>query len=79
MYDEIPPYSSSTAMGHNCQKFPTDQIKTPVAVFYGGSDSLVDINVLLKQLPKPVYVKEILPYEHLGIIFYYLFLYVHLV
>ncbi|RHZ54741.1 hypothetical protein Glove_423g18 [Diversispora epigaea] len=65
MYDELPPYSSSTSMGHCCLKFPTEQIKTPIAIFYGGSDSLVNIDVLLKQLPKPVFVKEVLPYEHL--------------
>lgn len=66
MYDELPPYSSSTAMGYYCHEFPTRQIKTPIGVFYGGSDSLVDIKVLLKQLPKPVFTKEIHPYEHLG-------------
>ena len=65
MYDELP-YLSSTAMGHCCHNFPTKQIKTPIGVFYGGSDSLVDIKVLLKQLPKPIFVKEIQPYEHLG-------------
>ncbi|RIA93010.1 triacylglycerol lipase [Glomus cerebriforme] len=65
MYDELPPYSSTTAMGHYCHKFPTQQIKTPIGVFYGGSDSLVDIKVLLNQLPKPVFTKEIPPYEHL--------------
>ncbi|CAH1764004.1 15236_t:CDS:2 [Entrophospora sp. SA101] len=54
MYDEIPPLMYSTAFtGHRCQLFPTNQISTPIAVFYGGSDSLVDINVLLKQLPRP--------------------------
>ncbi|CAG8598387.1 2455_t:CDS:2 [Acaulospora colombiana] len=66
MYDELPPYSSSTALGRCCHKFPTEQIKTPVAIFYGGSDSLVNIEVLLKQLPVPVFKKEIKKYEHLG-------------
>ncbi|KAF0544870.1 alpha/beta-hydrolase [Gigaspora margarita] len=68
MYDELPPYSSPTAMGHYCHRFPTEQIKTPISVFYGGSDSLVKIEVLLKQLPKPVFVKEVPPYEHLDFI-----------
>ncbi|CAG8517859.1 610_t:CDS:2 [Funneliformis caledonium] len=63
MYDELPPYLS---MGHSCHNFPTKQIKTPIGVFYGGSDSLVDIGFLLKQLPEPVFVKEVQPYEHLG-------------
>ncbi|CAG8455820.1 6888_t:CDS:2, partial [Scutellospora calospora] len=65
MYDELPPYSSPTAMGHCCHKFPTEQIKTPISVFYGGSDSLIKLEVLLKQLPRPVFVKEVQPYEHL--------------
>jgi lysosomal acid lipase/cholesteryl ester hydrolase len=34
------------------QKFPTKNIKTPIALVYGGSDSLVDINVMLKELPE---------------------------
>ncbi|CAG8460776.1 6417_t:CDS:2 [Diversispora eburnea] len=39
MYDELPPYSSTTSMGgHCCLKFPTEQIKTPIAIFYGGRD-----------------------------------------
>ncbi|CAG8684174.1 7791_t:CDS:10 [Cetraspora pellucida] len=66
MYDELPPYSLPTTIGHYCHKFPTEQIQTPISVFYGGSDSLVNIEVLLKQLPKPVFAKEVPPYEHLG-------------
>ncbi|CAG8630060.1 9951_t:CDS:2 [Acaulospora morrowiae] len=66
MYDELPPYSSSTALGRWCHKFPTEQIKSPVAIFYGGSDSLVNIDVLHKQLPRPAFEKNIPPYEHLG-------------
>ncbi|KAG9284543.1 hypothetical protein G9A89_014147 [Geosiphon pyriformis] len=62
MYDDLPTYSSKGAVIHT---FPTQQIKTPIAVFYGGSDSLVNIEVLLKQLPKPVLVQEVKEYEHL--------------
>ncbi|CAG8439281.1 7438_t:CDS:2 [Ambispora leptoticha] len=62
MYDDLPPYSSKGSITHG---FPTKQIKTPIAVFYGGSDSLVDIDMLLKQLPKPVLVKKVEKYEHL--------------
>ncbi|CAG8561132.1 27321_t:CDS:2 [Dentiscutata erythropus] len=71
MYDELPPYSSPTAIGHYCHRFPTEQIQTPISVFYGGSDSLVKIEVLLKQLPKPVFIKEVPPYEHLDFIWGY--------
>lgn len=70
MYDEMPsrlPYHSSNAvMDHVPPRFPTRQIKTPIAIFYGGSDSLVDFDVLAADLPSPlVYVKAIEKWEHL--------------
>lgn len=32
-------------------KFPTKNITTPIVLVWGGSDSLVDIRVMLKELP----------------------------
>ena len=46
-------------------KFPTRNIKTPIVLVYGGSDSLVDIKVMLKQLPRHTVAKEIAHFEHL--------------
>lgn len=46
-------------------KFPTRNIKTPIVLVYGGSDSLVDMNVMLRELPKHTVVKEIPHFEHL--------------
>ena len=46
-------------------KFPTRNIKTPIVLVYGGSDSLVDITVMLKELPRHTVVKEIPHFEHL--------------
>ena len=46
-------------------KFPTRNIKTPIVLVYGGSDSLVDIRVMLEQLPKHTVAKEIPHFEHL--------------
>lgn len=46
-------------------KFPTRNIKTPVVLVYGGSDSLVDIKIMLKELPKHTVAKEVPHYEHL--------------
>lgn len=46
-------------------KFPTRNIKTPIVLVYGGSDSLVDINVMLKELPSHTMAIEIPHYEHL--------------
>ncbi|KAL1919702.1 uncharacterized protein VTP21DRAFT_1633 [Calcarisporiella thermophila] len=67
MYDEMPsrlPYYS-TADGHSPHRFPTQQIQTPIAIFYGTADSLVDIDVLLRDLPPPVKVKKMPMWEHL--------------
>ena len=46
-------------------KFPTRNIKTPIILVYGGSDSLVDIKVMLKELPRHTIAKEIPHFEHL--------------
>ncbi|KAF2202974.1 alpha/beta-hydrolase, partial [Delitschia confertaspora ATCC 74209] len=67
MYDDEAP--SPVAMNRNkyykVAKFPTRNIKTPIVLVYGGSDSLVDINVMLKELPRHTVAKEISHYEHL--------------
>lgn len=70
MYDEMPsrlPYHTVNAVAdHIPPRFPTLQIQTPIAIFYGRSDSLVDFNVLSADLPSPlVYVKSIEKWEHL--------------
>lgn len=46
-------------------KYPTRNIKTPIVLLYGGSDSLVDINVMQKELPRGTTAKIIPKYEHL--------------
>jgi lysosomal acid lipase/cholesteryl ester hydrolase len=46
-------------------KFPTRNIKTPIVLVYGGSDSLVDIDIMLKELPPHTVATEISHYEHL--------------
>lgn len=46
-------------------KFPTRNIKTPIVLVFGGSDSLVDIRVMLKELPKHTIAIEVQHYEHL--------------
>ncbi|CAI2178015.1 2131_t:CDS:2 [Funneliformis geosporum] len=66
MFNDLPPYSyTSTSLGYSCQKFPTLQITTPIAIFYGGRDSLADMSMLLRQIPAPVLVREVMDYEHL--------------
>ncbi|RDL40838.1 uncharacterized protein BP5553_00817 [Venustampulla echinocandica] len=56
---------SSTSKYTKVAKFPTRNIKTPVVLVYGGSDSLVDIKVMLKELPSHTVATEIPHYEHL--------------
>ncbi|KAG7120196.1 lipase like protein [Verticillium longisporum] len=46
-------------------KYPTRNIKTPIVLVYGGSDSLVDIKVMLRELPSQTVATEIPHYEHL--------------
>ncbi|KAF2676491.1 alpha/beta-hydrolase [Lentithecium fluviatile CBS 122367] len=67
MYDdEAPnPITSNRTKYYKVAKFPTKNIKTPILLVYGGSDSLVDINVMLKELPRHTIAKEIPHYEHL--------------
>ncbi|KAF7514426.1 hypothetical protein GJ744_000196 [Endocarpon pusillum] len=46
-------------------KFPTRNIKTPIVLVYGGSDSLVDIKAMLRELPKHTMAFEVKHFEHL--------------
>jgi lysosomal acid lipase/cholesteryl ester hydrolase len=46
-------------------KYPTRNIKTPIVLLYGDSDSLVDINVMLQGLPHATIAQAIPTYEHL--------------
>ncbi|GKT42437.1 putative lipase ROG1 [Colletotrichum spaethianum] len=68
MYDDDvhPPVSiSSSSKYTKVAKYPTRNIKTPIVLVYGGSDSLVDIKVMLKELPPQTVATEIPHYEHL--------------
>ena len=68
MYDDDIQVPLSIGAGeryYKVAKFPTRNIKTPIVLVYGGSDSLVDIKVMLKELPKHTVAKEIPHFEHL--------------
>ncbi|KAH8908098.1 alpha/beta-hydrolase [Coniochaeta sp. PMI_546] len=68
MYDDDvhPPISlSSSSKYTKVAKYPTRNIKTPIVLVYGGSDSLVDIKVMLRELPKQTIATGIPHYEHL--------------
>ncbi|KUJ09789.1 alpha/beta-hydrolase [Mollisia scopiformis] len=65
--DDVQPVMplSSVSKYTKVAKFPTRNIKTPIVLVYGGSDSLVDIEVMLKELPSHTVATEIPHYEHL--------------
>lgn len=68
MYDDDvqQPLSLSTSSRFTkVAKYPTRNIKTPIVLVYGGSDSLVDIKVMLRQLPPQTVATEIPRYEHI--------------
>lgn len=68
MYDDdVQPVMplSSVSKYTKVAKFPTRNIKTPIVLVYGGSDSLVDIDIMLKELPPHTVATEISHYEHL--------------
>jgi lysosomal acid lipase/cholesteryl ester hydrolase len=67
MYDdEAPnPITPNRSKYYKVAKFPTKNIKTPIVLVYGGSDSLVDINIMLRELPRHTIAKKIPHYEHL--------------
>lgn len=68
MYDDDvyqPMSLASSSKYSKVAKYPTRNIKTPVVLIYGGSDSLVDIKSMLKELPRQTVATEIPHYEHL--------------
>lgn len=66
MYDDdVHPPLSTTSKHTKVAKYPTRNIKTPIVLVYGGSDSLVDIKVMLRELPRQTVATEIPHYEHL--------------
>lgn len=57
--------TTSTRRYTKVAKYPTKNIKTPIVLVYGGSDSLVDIEVMRRELPRGTVTTEIKHYEHL--------------
>lgn len=68
MYDDDSSHAFSIGASdryYKVAKFPTRNIKTPTVLVYGGSDSLVDIKAMLRELPKHTMAFEIRHFEHL--------------
>ncbi|KAF9653846.1 lipase [Thelephora ganbajun] len=49
-------------------RFPTKNISSPIVLLYGDSDSLVDINLMLKELPANSIAIALEGYEHLDVL-----------
>ncbi|KAI9190574.1 Alpha/Beta hydrolase protein, partial [Polychytrium aggregatum] len=73
MYDESPEVfvrqgrtsaPISVLRGHIVPKFPTENIRTPIALFYGGQDTLADMKYVLKEAPTTVFCLRVEEYEH---------------
>ena len=68
MFDDDPSRAFSIGASdryYKVAKFPTRNIKTPIVLVHGGSDSLVDIKAMLRELPKHTMAFEIKHFEHL--------------
>lgn len=65
--DELQAPLSMVATGrfYKPVKYPIKNIKTPIVLLYGDSDSIVDIDVMLRGLPRGTVAKAIRGYEHL--------------
>ena len=70
MYDDdvIAPGGRINGGSYLPVRFPTKNIVTPIVLLYGDSDSLVDIDVMLAQLPDHTVAKRLHTYEHLDIL-----------
>lgn len=49
-------------------QYPLHEISTPVAIFYGGKDNLLDFSRLISSLPRCVMTKRVPHHEHLDTI-----------
>ncbi|PCH36727.1 alpha/beta-hydrolase [Wolfiporia cocos MD-104 SS10] len=49
-------------------RFPTRNISAPVLLLYGNEDSLVDIDIMLRELPAHTRARRLHGYEHLDVL-----------
>ncbi|KAF9018470.1 alpha/beta-hydrolase [Hymenopellis radicata] len=72
MYDDdttsMSPVARTSVRTYKPARFPTKNIVTPIVLMYGDQDSLVDIHVMVDQLPKHTVVRRLEGYEHLDIL-----------
>ncbi|TDL23000.1 triacylglycerol lipase [Rickenella mellea] len=69
MYDDdVQPPFVHRGKWYSPAKFPTRNIATPIVLLYGTRDSLVDIDVMLRELPQHTVAKPLPGYEHVDIL-----------
>ncbi|KAF9010467.1 triacylglycerol lipase [Cyathus striatus] len=70
MYDDdvLSPVVRTSVSSYRPARFPTRNIVTPIVLLYGDSDSLVDIEVMMDQLPEHTVARRLHSYEHLDIL-----------
>lgn len=70
MYDDdvLSPVVVTSVSSYRPVRFPTRNIVTPIVLLYGDSDSLVDIDTMLAQLPSHTVAKRLHTYEHLDVL-----------
>lgn len=70
MYDDdvLSPVMRTSVSSYRPARFPTRNIVTPIVLLYGDSDSLVDIETMLAQLPHHTIAKCLPTYEHLDVL-----------
>ncbi|KAF7298016.1 Triacylglycerol lipase [Mycena chlorophos] len=70
MYDDDvqSPAMHTSVSSYRPARFPTRNIVTPIVLCYGDSDSLVDIDVMVSQLPGHTVCRRLHGYEHLDIL-----------
>lgn len=70
MYDDdiITPLMPTSATSYRPARFPTRNIVTPIVLMYGDNDSLVDIDIMLTQLPIHTVARRLHGYEHLDVL-----------
>lgn len=49
-------------------RFPTKNIVTPIMLLWGGRDGLVDIDMMLRQLPESTRERRLEGYEHIDVL-----------
>lgn len=70
MYDDDvqAPLAINSSQFYKVALFPTRNIRTPIVLIYGGIDSLVDIDDMLKELPRHTKAQKVEGHEHLDLL-----------